>query len=322
MKQPAHESGRQASTFEEVRRETRRVARHFKADEFIAELGPLSELSLDELKKAQYTIMLAPLCDGVRNYLENPTYEEGSIQTVLDSVSDGVAEEVISNAKSRSAWDAACRINEERFSRIGSIHEELLDLQKSIRGASEFATWSMFKSAEASFTLMQRLGVHGGEYASLLDATRRSTDLPLRWSMAAINWNGPLIESLEWLTTTLRYNMQTGAALRGPNEDALRYDAEKDQVVLSEPIEDWNIPTVAVAKSLGSALGLKQKKLQAIPNPDIHMGCPLSFEPKLVVLYYQLLVDILGHQEGWINGNKPLVLNPVLDGLFKLLRKT
>ena len=119
--------------------------------------------------------------------------------------------------------------------------------------------------------------------------------LPVAHTFAALAWQQGLDEA------TYRHAMaHVGLIPIAAKDTVLEYDPEKEEVVPTGPLETW--PDHLNLSSQGP-----DSKIGDIKPADELIGCPISFNPKLVARYYEHMVDLIEYHQSW-----PAILNGVL----------
>jgi hypothetical protein len=76
------------------------------------------------------------------------------------------------------------------------------------------------------------------------------------------------------------------------NVPILDYDPQKQVSALARNVPDW--PDHLNLSGAG-----QDAKIGDIQPADEHIGCPVSFDPKLVVRYYEHMVDLIEYHDSW-----------------------
>jgi hypothetical protein len=239
------------------------------------------ELSLAELKHMQYALLIRAVPGALEEYLQQ--YEIGNppgplpADELLELTGNRIAQQVFRQIGSVSA-KALVQVTEMRAWRLPEpLRSEISPTNKAIQVAAIGTANAMYDSAAYSRLVLKQTGKFDSP-EDLASAVRRSTELPLARTFAALSWQEAIQENI----------YDSAREYRAP---LLEYDPEKRAAVMVKPISEW--------PDVHQHSGGVRRQIKDIPPADEHIGCPISFESNLVVDYYRHMVDLIEYHQAW-----------------------
>ncbi len=284
-----------------ARRQIHQMLRAEDTEQAVRDMGDIWGMTLDELKIAEYTLLVAPVSAGVTNYLEGvragrhlPPTRLGPEQMAVVA-GFGVTSETLRALEGDAHRPYLDAIAECRNKRGASVH--LYPLEKLIAEAAQSAVDTTSQAACANAVALRKVGAHGNDREAFMDCVSRSTELVLKRPLMHLNWHMAVSRSTsDFMEGALRFSES--------EEYNLRYDGVKDEVVLEKPLEQWQGTLQAADEIFGKPIS--DWEIGNVELPDVRIGCPVTFEPKLVVAFYQHMIDLIdGYSTIDISGQTP-----------------
>lgn len=248
------------------------------------ELSGLSEA--DRLKIEEYNLLVRPITQGLTNYLDNPQLPEEDVRRdaawIVEQVGGRIALAVVREIQNDSNLAKIVELAQRRAEIAGEpLAANIYPTGEAIQNAGFSSADSMYNSAVTNASVIYA----SGEFASMsraefISAVKRSVQLPVLWTLSGLAWQPAIMRgALEhWAVNLEGY----GSAVES---EGLLYDKAHRVVKLAKPLIGWRTQT---APTIGD-----------IPTDDEPIGCPVSFEPKLVVRYYEHMVDVIERYQAW-----------------------
>jgi hypothetical protein len=167
-----------------------------------------------------------------------------------------------------------------------SLAQNIYPLGKTIIIAAESSVNAMYDSAAANAWTIKSAGAAVGKTkAEYLNMVRKSRRLPIERTFSALAWQQAQDVAI-YRDTKANITGQTN------NVPILDYDPQKQVSALARNVPDW--PDHLNLSGAG-----QDAKIGDIQPADEHIGCPVSFDPKLVVRYYEHMVDLIEYHDSW-----------------------
>jgi hypothetical protein len=273
--------------FDDARTEVRALADSADIGVAVRELvGDPTQADQSTLKIGEYALLIAPLSQGLERFLEVPAGGKAKKlrpSELAFSLSDQIIEQVVPVVEADPNYALMEELHKHRENAPPGFRNNLVMAIRSSAGA-------MLINAIANMAVIQNAqDPRLRERPKLLDAVERSTQLVLNSPRVHLFWNftaGQEIRELSEHYIAGRY---------AENKDAMRYDWERLCAVLTKPLAQW-VRRPDIEEIAPSATPIT---ISEIPAPDVKIGCPMSFDPKLLIRYYQVVVRAIEHHRSW-----------------------
>lgn len=263
-------------------------------------IGDTETASLDALKIAEYALLVKPLSSSLAEYLggaalgrriplsaPNLSIRESRKITVI-------TQRILQESPELPLLSA---LHVERSKRLKAEQLGFLPaLPEVIARAAHTATESMYGDAAANaIAIKQGGGKDGRSRRYFLEAVSNSTQLPLSHPLIHVNWERSVIDEIG------QYGVGQIDGTGSWNIDSLVYDKERDMAVMKRRLQQW-VHSEGLSYTTdpsGRIEGEELPRIEAIPTHDVRIGCPISFNPKLVIDFYQHFVGLIEFHRAW-----------------------
>ncbi|HXY18110.1 MAG TPA: hypothetical protein VEH48_01660 [Candidatus Nitrosopolaris sp.] len=256
-------------------------------------IGLDSAETLDPIKRKrmEYALLIGPISRGLAEYLDTYQFDKPrshiSGASLLNLVGSTVAQKIVEQLQRDPSFPITSKLAYLRANDFEKpLSNNIYPLGMTIITAADSSANALYDSAAANALTAQAAGASEGRTrAEFIDIVKRSTRLPLARTFAALAWQQGLDEAI------YRQALQQISSA-GELESLLEYDPEKAEVRPTKPIENW--PDFLNHSSKGGSATIGD-----IKPADERIGCPVSFSPRLVVRYYEHMVDLMEYHQSW-----------------------
>ena len=259
----------------------------------VFELGGAAKVNPTERKRMEYALLIGPLTRGLEIYLDEAVFDEPrehiDSAKLLDLIGARLGQKIINQLMHDPNYQIASGLARERAVTLENpVSDNIFPLGRTIIAASLSSASSMYESAASSaLAIKTSPNAQPQTREEFIEMVKRSTRQPIERAFSSLAWQ-PAQDEANYHEAMARMHGSPPA-----EEESLSvFDSSRQAAKLGLPIPSWPDHLNLSGKGEGATIG-------DIEPFDEHIGCPVSFKPKLVVRYYQHVVDMIEYHSAW-----------------------